>query len=155
MSAHANGIVNEGQDDEESVPSVFTVGNNSTPATEKSVALEIIDRTEQRESWGNKLEFLLATIGFAVGLGNVWRFPYLCQKNGGGRIVLYRLFTLDSKLRARSKQNHEILEMMQLLEKYKKGINVSSEGPRIFVEVFFYIFRVVASSVVSSSQLRS
>ena len=41
----------------------------------------------KRGSWGNQLEFVLTMIGFAVGLGNVWRFPYLCYKNGGGQYV--------------------------------------------------------------------
>lgn len=43
-----------------------------------------VEVEENRKGWGNKLEYMLATVGFAVGLGNVWRFPYLCQKNGGG-----------------------------------------------------------------------
>ena len=41
-----------------------------------------------RERWGNQLGFVLATIGFAVGLGNIWRIPYLAGQNGGGAFVL-------------------------------------------------------------------
>ncbi|KAJ9585513.1 hypothetical protein L9F63_002714, partial [Diploptera punctata] len=41
-----------------------------------------------KETWEKKVEFLLAVIGFAVDLGNVWRFPYICYQNGGGAFLI-------------------------------------------------------------------
>ncbi len=41
-----------------------------------------------REHWSGRLGFILATAGFSVGLGNVWRFPWLAGENGGGAFLL-------------------------------------------------------------------
>ena len=47
--------------------------------------------TLERERWGNHIEFLVSSVAMAIGLGNVWRFPFLCYRNGGGRFVVLTL----------------------------------------------------------------
>ncbi|XP_030016436.1 sodium- and chloride-dependent GABA transporter 2-like [Sphaeramia orbicularis] len=53
----------------------------------------LMEKTDRRGQWANKREFVLAITGEIIGLGNIWRFPYLCFKNGGGVfLVPYILF---------------------------------------------------------------
>ncbi len=46
----------------------------------------------ERDQWGSKFGFIMAAAGSAVGLGNIWRFPYITGQNGGGAFVIIYIF---------------------------------------------------------------
>ncbi len=48
----------------------------------------------EREQWGTRAGFILAAIGSAIGLGNIWRFPYAAYESGGGAFLIPYLFAL-------------------------------------------------------------
>ncbi|KAL5258489.1 hypothetical protein ACHWQZ_G009103 [Mnemiopsis leidyi] len=87
---------------------------------------------EPRERWGNHIEFILASVGLAVGTGNVWRFPYLAQKNGGGAFLLpyavmllvegLPLFYLELALGQRLQKG--FLKIWSNIRPYMSGIGV-------------------------------
>lgn len=57
--------------------------------------LGVEEQGDDRPAWDSKIQYVLAQVGFSVGLGNVWRFPYLCHQNGGGAfMVLYVMLLL-------------------------------------------------------------
>ncbi|MEM2317038.1 MAG: hypothetical protein QXH33_03825, partial [Candidatus Nitrosocaldus sp.] len=48
----------------------------------------------EREAWGSYTGFILTTIGSAVGIGSIWRFPYMVSSNGGASFLLVYIIVL-------------------------------------------------------------
>uniref|UniRef100_A0A8C6V462 Transporter n=1 Tax=Neogobius melanostomus TaxID=47308 RepID=A0A8C6V462_9GOBI len=98
-----------------------------------------------RPKWGNKAQYMLSCVGYCVGLGNVWRFPYLCQSHGGGAFMipflillvlegiplLHLEFAIGQRLRRAS------LGMWAVINPYLTGIGLASLGVSITIGVYY------------------
>ncbi len=79
-------------------------GESSRPGTREGSRLGGVNDTveeeeedstsQKREQWGSQWEFIFSCVGLSVGIGNLWRFPFLALENGGGAFLLPYLILL-------------------------------------------------------------
>ncbi|KAL4703762.1 hypothetical protein ACJJTC_017550 [Scirpophaga incertulas] len=115
---------------------------------------------DDRAAWSGKLQFFLSIIGYSVGLGNIWRFPYLCQQNGGGAFLIpfmimlilegIPLFLIEMAIG--QKMRLSSLGVWNTIHPWLGGIGISSCVVTLFVAlyynviitwVFFYLFNSI------------
>ncbi|CAG9792921.1 unnamed protein product [Diatraea saccharalis] len=115
---------------------------------------------EDRAAWSGKLQFFLSIIGYSVGLGNIWRFPYLCQQNGGGAFLIpfmimlilegIPLFLIEMAIGQKMRLGS--LGVWNTIHPWLGGIGISSCMVTLFVAlyynviitwVFFYLFNSI------------
>uniref|UniRef100_A0A671UEK5 Transporter n=1 Tax=Sparus aurata TaxID=8175 RepID=A0A671UEK5_SPAAU len=109
-----------------------------------------LDKVEEEEAgdrpkWDNKAQYMLTCVGFCVGLGNVWRFPYLCQSHGGGAFMipflillvlegiplLHLEFAIGQRLRRGS------LGVWATIHPYLTGIGVASMCVSLTISLYY------------------
>ena len=103
----------------------------------------MIKERPKNQRWGNRVEFVLSLIGYAVGVGNVWRFSYYCQKNGGGAFLfpyLVMLFVLGIPLYFMELQMGKVVQIGPLQAMYRLVPALGGVGLSIIITLLYIIY---------------
>ncbi|XP_068202825.1 sodium- and chloride-dependent transporter XTRP3A isoform X2 [Palaemon carinicauda] len=113
---------------------------------EGTVTIEV-PVAEERAAWGSKMQFMLSCISLSVGLGNVWRFPYLVQQDGGGAFLIpylimmvlegAPLFLLELGIGQRLRQGS--LGVWTMISPWWSGLGVASTIVSYLVGLYYNV----------------
>ncbi|CAD1476423.1 unnamed protein product [Heterotrigona itama] len=138
-NGHELAPLNEERQASQNVTIVVTGSQNATGNQET--------KEENRAAWSGKMQFFLSIIGYSVGLGNIWRFPYLCQQNGGGAFLIpffvmlilegVPLFLIELGLGQRMRQG--ALGVWNTIHPWLGGIGIASCIVTFFVALYYNV----------------
>ncbi|KAG7213955.1 hypothetical protein KM043_003148 [Ampulex compressa] len=138
-NGHELAPLNEERPAGHNVTIVVTANQNSSGSQET--------KEENRAAWSGKMQFFLSIIGYSVGLGNIWRFPYLCQQNGGGAFLIpffvmlilegVPLFLIELGLGQRMRQG--ALGVWNTIHPWLGGIGIASCIVTFFVALYYNV----------------
>uniref|UniRef100_A0A2K5ELA4 Transporter n=1 Tax=Aotus nancymaae TaxID=37293 RepID=A0A2K5ELA4_AOTNA len=105
-----------------------------------------------RPLWANPLQFVFACISYAVGLGNVWRFPYLCQMYGGGSflvpyiimLIVEGMPLLYLELAVGQRMRQGSIGAFRTISPYLSGVGVASVVVSFFLAMYYNVINAWA-----------
>ncbi|XP_044534547.1 sodium- and chloride-dependent transporter XTRP3 isoform X2 [Gracilinanus agilis] len=105
-----------------------------------------------RPVWNNPLQFVFACISYAVGLGNVWRFPYLCQMYGGGgflipyiiMLVVEGMPLLYLELAVGQRMRQGSIGAWNIISPYLRGVGIASVVVSFFLSMYYNVINAWA-----------
>ncbi|XP_009570046.2 sodium- and chloride-dependent transporter XTRP3 [Cuculus canorus] len=107
---------------------------------------------KSRPLWDNPLQFIFACISYAVGLGNVWRFPYLCQMYGGGGFLIPYFIMLFAEgmpllyleLAVGQRMRQGSIGAWKIISPYLCGVGVASVVVSFFLSMYYNVINAWA-----------